>query len=154
MEYNIYVHRYIRDILSQFGDINTVVNHIVDEGMRGKFNIYALDKAPPRTTGDMCQYTITILNKEYNELVMTHGNRSSTVSLRRIIYHFVDNELYEELGWDVTDPQPKLDAYTVALTKLTDATSQLNDYIPYQHRQLYNEVVQAVRRLIDAQRVD
>lgn len=153
MEYNIYIHRYVRDILSQFGDINTVVNHIVDEGMRGKFNIYALDKAPPRTTGDMCQYTITILNKEYNELVQTHGNRSSTVSLRRIIYHFVDNELYEELGWK-TIAAPSLDRYTVILARLGDTTSQLNTYVPLQHRPLYNEVVQAVRRLINAQRVD
>lgn len=150
-QYNVYLHKYVRDILSQFGDVNAVVNHIVDEAMAGRINLYGLDKAPPRSSGDMCQYTFTIINDQYNELVDAHGPRSSLVSLRRIIYTFVDNEMYDELGWN-TIHQPNVDAYTAALTRLADTVRKLGEYVPSQHRPLYNAVVDAARRLIDAQR--
>ena len=149
-QYNVYLHKYVRDILSQFGDVNAVVNHIVDEAMAGRINLYGLDKAPARSSGDMCQYTFTIANEQYNELVDAHGPRSSLVSLRRIIYTFVDNEMYVDLGWK-TIHQPNVDAYTASLTRLADTVRKLGEYVPSQHRPLYNALVDATRRLIDAQ---
>lgn len=110
---NIYLHKYVIDSLKQFGELNEVINRVIDAGMEGKFDIEDLPIAPLRTPGDCSQLTVIVHNQSYCELVAMHGARSQTVSLRRILYHFVDNELYVDLGWSVQ----KQDDYNNSLFK-------------------------------------
>lgn len=128
MIYNVYVHKYISDTLRQFGSIDTVVNRIIDMGMTDKLCIDNLPAAPPRTTGDMVQLHINIENQEYNDLVAYHGSRSSTYSLRRILYHVVDNEILVEMGWEPTDEVKVPTLYQQKLAMVTTEAIKLYNY--------------------------
>lgn len=100
MVQTIYLHNYIVDILQCFGDLDIVVNKILEAGEQGVFDLESCPKAPDR---NHCkQYDIDITNESYLQLLAMRGNSSSTLSLRRIIYYFVDNEMYTQLDWQQT----------------------------------------------------
>lgn len=131
MVYHIYLHRYIVEAMEQFGPLWKVIPRIVDEGVAGAFPIEALPPAPHRTPGDMVQVTVDVTNEDYNAMVQERSTRSSLVSLRRIIYHFVDNELYVDLGWQpspTATPAPSAYQRTLAIV-ITDV-ARLRQYAP------------------------
>lgn len=94
---SIYLHKEIKEVLEYFGDLNSVANEIVNNAMTGAIDFDILDKCPP--PGDNCKYFVDITNHEYLELREVQGARSSKLSLRRLLYHFVEHELYLEWGW-------------------------------------------------------
>ncbi len=96
---NVYLHDVVYDTLTLFGDINSVVNRILDAFSEGKIDITNKPKCPEKMHGS--QYCITIENQDYINLLNTLG-RSSSISLRRLLYWFVDQEVYNELEWEVT----------------------------------------------------
>lgn len=127
MIYNVYVHKYVSDTLKQFGSIDDVVNRVVDMGMDGTLCIENLPKAPPRTTG-MVQLHINIENREYNELIACHGSRSSTYSLRRILYYVVDNEILVDMGWEPATVVKTPSLYEQKLAIVMTETVKLYNY--------------------------
>ena len=127
MIYNVYVHKYVSDTLKQYGSIDDVVNRIVDMGMNGTLCIENLPKAPHRTTG-MVQLHINIENPEYNELISCHGSRSSTYSLRRILYHIVDNEILLDMGWEPVTTVSKPSLYQQKLAIVMTEAVKLYQY--------------------------
>ena len=151
MVYNVYLHKYVADILSQFGELNTVVNHIVDSAMAGEFSIDDLPKAPDRTPGEMSQYKFDIHNVEYNEMLQVRGSKSMTYSLRRIIYHFVDNELFTELGWEQTaTASANIGDYIRRLAIIITDATRLARACPVSLRPYCNKVLSALKELNDA----
>lgn len=150
MVYNVYLHKYVIDILSQFGEIDTVINHIVDAGMAGAFSMQDLPKAPDRTPGEMTQLQVDIHNVEYNELLGSRGGRSMTYSLRRIIYHFVDNEIYSELGWEPVASAAEMSSFTRRLANLITDAMRLHRSCPFTLRPYCNKVLTALKEFNDA----
>lgn len=95
---NVYLHDVVYNTLTLFGDIDNVVNRILDAFSEGKIDITNKPQCPEKRNGS--QYCITINNQDYINLLNTIG-RSNTISLRRLLYWFVDQEIYNELGWEV-----------------------------------------------------
>ena len=93
-----YLHDDIVDVLLTFGNLNDVVNKILDEVDEG--NIELENKPECRLRGDAKRYNIEIYNESYIQALLVHGVRSKTISLRRLIYWFVENEIYVDLGWE------------------------------------------------------
>ena len=90
----------VRNILECYGPINDVVNKILECGAEGLFDIMDKPTPPPKENGK--QIIIDVIEPNYLELVEMYGTKSSRISLRRLLYWFVDNEMYLELGWEGT----------------------------------------------------
>ena len=98
MKQSIYLHRQIVDVLTCYGTLEDTINRILQEAANGEFDIMHKPPCPGREQAG--RYDIEILEPNYLELLSTYSPFSSKISLRRLIYWFVDNELYEELGWE------------------------------------------------------
>ena len=59
----------------------------------------ALPPAPDKI--DATRYTIDVENETYIALVEHYGATSNKCGIRRLIYYFIDNEMYE--GWPVVN---------------------------------------------------
>lgn len=100
MKFSIYLSNDVKDILECYGPINDVVNKILECGAEGLFDIMDKPTPPPKENGK--QIIIDVIEPNYLELVEMYGTKSSRISLRRLLYWFVDNEMYIELGWEGT----------------------------------------------------
>ena len=100
MKFSIYLSNDVKDILECYGTINDVVNKILECGAEGLFDIMDKPTPPPKENGK--QIIIDVIEPNYLELVEMYGTKSSRISLRRLLYWFVDNEMYVELGWEGT----------------------------------------------------
>lgn len=98
---NIYLDDTIVDVLKCYGTLDVAVNRILQCGTEGLIDIMNKPTAPPKTNGR--QYVINITEPGYLGLYNIYGPKSSKISLRRLIYWFVNNELYEELAWEPTE---------------------------------------------------
>lgn len=99
MKMSVQLHRDYYNFICHFGTLNEVVNKILEAAERGEIEIYDnKDTAPPAT--DASRYNVEITNKAYIQMVGLLGSRSPTISLRRILYWFVDNEIYTVLGME------------------------------------------------------
>lgn len=100
MKFSIYLSNDVKDALECYGPINDVVNKILECGAEGLFDIMDKPTPPPKENGK--QIIIDVIEPNYLELVEMYGTKSSRISLRRLLYWFVDNEMYIELGWEGT----------------------------------------------------
>lgn len=98
MRQSIYLHQSIVDVMRCYGTLDEVVNRILELGAAGEFDILHKPPCPNRTTAG--RYEIEITEPNYLEMLEMFGPYSSKVSIRRIIYWFIENELYEEYGWE------------------------------------------------------
>ena len=95
---SIYLSNTVKDILTCYGNLDYVVNEILKAGSNGLISIMDKPKAPEKKDGTY--YNINILDEDYIELIKIYGTKSPRISLRRLLYWFVDNEMYAELGWE------------------------------------------------------
>lgn len=98
---SVYLSKDIHDILSCYGHLDDVVNRILKAGSEGLIDIMNKPSAPEKKRGS--NYEIHIEEPDYIQLLETYGVKSSKISLRRLLYWFVENEIYEELGWEISD---------------------------------------------------
>lgn len=97
MTVNVYLHKEIADTLMCFGDLSKVVNDILAAGADGAFDIMDKERCPSK---DNCEhYRIDITEPYYLSLYELYGPKSSHISIRRLLYWFVENEIFDELGW-------------------------------------------------------
>lgn len=97
MKISIYLHKEIHDLLCCYGNLSNVVDDILDAGRCGHFDLENCPACQSREGAS--RYEVNVSNAYYLDLLSTYPANSPRVSLRRIIYFFVDNELYNELGW-------------------------------------------------------
>ena len=98
MIYTIFLHPYVENTLKMFGPLEEVVNKIVDLGMEGEqFTVYDKPTCPDKIGAR--HRLIEVHNDEYNENVKISGITSPKFSLRRLLYWFVDDAIYDDLGW-------------------------------------------------------
>lgn len=99
MRHSVYLHKEIVSTLRMFGELNDVVNRIIDAGMDGYFDVVNKPPCPPRD--NVSRYVIDIENPDYLQIMESYPTNSPIFSLSRLIYWFVENQIYEELGWKV-----------------------------------------------------
>lgn len=98
MTLSVYLHKDRVDVLKMFGNLNDVVNKILDEYDNGKIDIENKPECESRIGAS--RYNINIRNENYVDMLMSYGIKSKQISLRRLLYWFVDNEIYNELEWE------------------------------------------------------
>jgi hypothetical protein len=94
---SVYLHRDRVDVLKMFGDLNDVINRILDESDEGHFDI--MNKPIPPSREGAARYNVVINNENYLHMLKMFGIKSKQISLRRLVYWFVDNEIYDTLDW-------------------------------------------------------
>ena len=85
-------------IMQYYGDISEVVNKILEHGARGDIPLMDLPPAPQPLPGTK-QYKINVTDLNYLKLCDIYGTKSQRISLRRIVYWFMDNEKYIDFEW-------------------------------------------------------
>ena len=130
MTISVYLSTEIYAMLSCFGNIDEVVNKILDAGSQGLIDIMQKPVAPEKKGGRY--YNINVVNEEYISLVETYGLKSSKISLRRLLYWFVENEIYNELGWETTAQyvDTETDAKYKLLMELQNCLFKIKQYAP------------------------
>lgn len=98
MRQSIYLHRQVKDVLNCFGSLTDVINRILQEGANGRIDIMDKPPAPPRDGA--ARYDVIITDPNYLELIEQFTPFSPRISLRRLLYWFVENEVYNDLGWE------------------------------------------------------
>lgn len=94
---DVRLHKEYHDILTQFGTLDEVVDKVISEVESGVINLDELPSCPELTGAH--KYIVTVDNPFYDDLVQIYGAHSNKISMRRILYYVVDNELYIQLGW-------------------------------------------------------
>ena len=97
MNMSIYLHPYIVDTLKMFGNLSDVINRIIND--MGEERGY-IDYPQCTSRDGASRYEINVTNEDYLSMYNKYGPQSPRASLRRMIYYFVDNEIYSELGWE------------------------------------------------------
>ena len=95
---SVYLHEYVVNTLKMYGELDDVVNNVLDESDAGNFDI--TDKPECQSRDGAGRYNITITNENYIKLLTAYGVKNKRISLRRLLYWFVDNEIYCDLGWE------------------------------------------------------
>lgn len=122
MKQSIYLHRPIVDILRCYGELEDVINRMLQEAAKGKFDL--MDKPPCPGREGAARYDIDILEPNYLDLLSLYTPFSPKISIRRLIYWFVENEMYNELGWQqIKNFESKEDK--LFRTKVANALSEL-----------------------------
>lgn len=116
MRVSVYLHRYISDVLKTFGELNDVINRILEACEDGSIDVY--DKPECENRNDAFRYEVNVTNEYYLSLMSIHGSRSKNISLRRLLYWFVDNEIYNDLEWEPI--REYMDADQIKINKLVD----------------------------------
>lgn len=98
MRMSVYLHDEIYSVLRCFGNLDEVTNKILDAASSGEFDVENKPKVIERSGAR--RYDIDVQNNDYLELYAIRRN-SPSISLRRLLYWFVENEMYEYLGWEV-----------------------------------------------------
>lgn len=109
MKLSVYLHSDRVDVLKTFGNLNDVVDRILKAYDEGFIDIEDRPVCEPRDGAG--RYDIEIYNENYLQMLQLYGVKSKRISLRRILYWFVDNEIYNDLGWEpINDYIDKVDA--------------------------------------------
>lgn len=127
MKFSVYLHSHIVDTLRMYGKLDDVVNAILDEADNGMFDI--TDKPNCESRDGASRYMIDVTNENYLLLTQSYSAKSSKVSLRRLIYWFVENEIYEECGWTVNNILKRKENNKIH-KKILDLKEQLNKLTP------------------------
>ena len=98
MKQSVYLHNYVTDVLLTFGDLNDVINKILDASDEGHFDI--TDKPSCESREGASRYNVNITNQTFIQMIKMYGEKNKSLSLRRLLYWFVDNEIYNDLGWE------------------------------------------------------
>lgn len=119
MKQTVYLSYPVIEVLTCLGpSLDDVVNKILAYGEQGLFD---LEEKPPvgaKTGGKYC--TINITNQHYIDMVATLGLKNNTISLRRLLHWFVEEEIYEECGWGATSG--------VSVGVVKDRADRIKDY--------------------------
>lgn len=140
MIFSIYLHKHIAETLQCYGDLSDVVNKILETSEQGVFDVVDMPKCESREGAT--RYNINVTNETYLSLVESFPPNSPRLSLRRLLYWFVEQEMYEVLEWEATNEYVSEDK-TKILKKIGGIESEvlkLKRYLNYEELELANEI--------------
>ena len=135
-----YLHSDIVNVLLTFGDLDDVVNRILDASDEGYFDI--ANKPQCRNREGCSRYDIRITNENYLRMLKTMGVKNKSISLRRLIYWFVDNEVYNEIGWEPV--RDYLDKNDKRINKVIDEILQKIDKLEVLTGHTYDDLKEII----------
>lgn len=96
---DIRLHKEYVDVLTQFGTLSYTTNCILNACEIGVIDLFDKPVAPPKDGTQ--KHIITIDNLWYEQLLDDFGPKNLHISLRRLLYWFVDNEIYNDIGLQI-----------------------------------------------------
>ena len=149
MRMSLYLHDEIHAILRCYGPLNEVINRILDAGTEGAFDIMDKPRVPDRSGAR--RFDVDVNNEEYISLLRKHGYNSTRTSLRRLVYWFIENEMYEILDWEVVDLYK--DRYFDKRRKLIKSIRRdLETYVSYSEAEEYEKAMEALKIIKDLEK--
>lgn len=119
MKITVYLSYPVIEVLTCLGpSLDDVVNKILAYGEQGLFDIENKPPVGAKTGGKRCKINVT--NQHYIDLLATLGEKSNHISLRRLLHWFVEEEIYEECGWEVTSG--------MSISVVKERADQIKDY--------------------------
>lgn len=101
---SIYLPESTLSILRYYGDVDKVVNKILEEFYTRQIDFQNAPSGVPRT---YCKrVSINITYKPYIEDVEVTGIKNKSLSLSRIVQLFIDGGYYNEFGWKMCTKNP------------------------------------------------
>ena len=145
MIYTLLLDAYAENTLKMFGELDEVVNDIVNLAMSEElFSFKDVTSCAPET------YTrrrnIEITNEEYNTLIATVGIKSATYSLRRLVYWFIENEMYEIAGWKPKRPYVNEDKINFNRHK-TNALHSIQQLLKYSTNKKLLQIIKELQEI-------
>lgn len=139
----IYLSDEVANLLNCFGDIDDVINRILEAAAEGLIDIMDKPNIAEKKGGHY--YKVNIVEPNYIAMLETFGTRSSRISLRRLLYWFIDNEIYSELGWEINDmPYDKKSVKSYgSLMELKNSLYKANKIFPE-----YKEDFEAINEIL------
>ena len=133
MKMSVYLSNAIIAELTAHGPLDEVVDSILQLGADGQIDLEQRPKCGPR--GEDRRIDIEITNLYYLELLTHYPQNSTQISLRRLLYWFVENDLCELLPPPRDDRRRKFDSkfdYIMRETRtLLDDIAQSQLQVPY-----------------------
>ena len=144
---SVYLHNEYYQVLKAFGNIDEVVNKILDYCYNNEIDITTIANAPSRDGAR--RVTIGVTHQLYLDDYSTCSPNSTKYSLRKIIYWFIDNAIYEELEWKVVNnPETeRLDFIIKHLVIILDEIGKLQFKIDTQDIEMLREARQIIKSL-------
>lgn len=146
---SIYLHKEIANTLKTFGTLEEVVNKILFAGAEGAYDITNKPNCISREGAR--RYEINITEPEYLELLQTFPINSSRISLRRLLYWFVENEIYNDLNW--TPVNNYIDEGRLNVNKIIKSAEtsliKLNKHLQYDLKSECQEIINLLKSLED-----
>lgn len=97
-KYSLYLHQEIIDLLECFGELSDVINRLLEECIdKGLIYQDVISNAPDRDGARRIDVFI-----KYDNICQLANLR-----VRSIVYWFVENEIYTELGWQMRNDYGK-----------------------------------------------
>ena len=101
MKISSYLRPDVVETLDMFGNIHEVTDRILKAGEEGQFSLE--DIPASEFTKNRVRLNIEITNEYYLSLLETYGVRNPRISISRILTWFVDNEVYNDLEWEIVN---------------------------------------------------
>jgi hypothetical protein len=146
---SIYLHKEIANTLKTFGTLEEVVNRILIAGAEGNYDITNKPNCVAREGAR--RYEINITEPEYLELLKTFPINSSRISLRRLLYWFVENEMYNDLNWAPVNnyiDEGRININRIIKSAETDLI-RLNKRLQYELKNECQEIINSLKSLED-----
>ena len=128
---SIYLHKQIAETLKCYGNLTEVMDRILTHCEQGDIDLMDKPKTPPRNTAS--RYDIDVTNEYYLDMLTSFPPNSTRISLRRLLYWFVENEMFDVLGWEPVNEYKSSDKERI-LKRLNAISSDL-----FKLKRIFNE---------------
>lgn len=152
MNVRIYLHDSVADMLKMFGSLDDLVNDLLQRAMAGAFDIETLPVSPKG--GEVHRYDINVTNEEFLALREARGATSKSLSIRRLLYWFVDNEMWEQFEMSpCRDLAPRQECkYISRAVRICDELVRLQKDAPANHRAKILSMIITMRDILNETR--
>lgn len=147
MKISSYLRPDVVETLMMFGNIHDVTNRILQEGENGSFSLE--DIPASEVSKNKVRVNINVTNEYYLSLLETYGIRSPRISISRILTWFVDNEIYNELEWNIVNDFISKKDKTIknSIDKLLNEMNKLKFKLNDQEKALVVHAMELISRI-------
>ena len=144
---SLYLEPYVIEVLKAFGNsLDEVVNRILDV-TKETVDIASLPVAE-KLNNTCRRVEVVITEPTYLSYVEVMGRNSKKLSLRRLLYWFVNNEQYVEYGFEpVGGPDKRLERYCIKLSECIKTINKVEQH--YGKSELCDTIRQGIRKLLE-----